>query len=536
MSRQKSEDTIAARGRPFTGAEYLESLRDGREIWINGGRVDDVTAHPAFRNAARTIAKLYDALHDPRTKASLTSPTDTGSGGFTHRFFRVARSREDLIGQREAIADWARMSYGWMGRTPDYKASLMNTLGANYQFYDKFADNALSWYKRAQENVLFMNHAIVNPPVDRGKPADQVKDIFITIQKETDAGIYVSGAKVVSTSSALTHYNFLGQNAAMPIDDSDLAVMFIAPMNAPGVKLICRTSYEMAASVLGTPFDYPLSSRFDENDAIFVFDNAFIPWGDVLLHRDVEKIKIFYPRSGFLAGYQFQGCTRLAVKLDFMVGIIAKALRATGADEFRGNQAMLGEVIAWRNLFWAISDAMAMNPVAWVADTVLPNQQAGASYRVFAGDAYARIKEIVEKIVASALIYLPSSARDFKNPAIDKYLARYVRGSHGIDYKERIKIMKLLWDAVGTEFGGRHELYERNYAGNHEDIRIQAMFNAKGSGALDDMIALAERCMADYDENGWRDPTWLDPDDVAYRGPGHSARPSGNGTQLDDYR
>ncbi len=253
MSRQKSEDAIAARGRPFTGAEYLESLRDGREIWINGGRVDDVTAHPAFRNAARTIAKLYDALHDPRTKASLTSPTDTGSGGFTHRFFRVARSREDLIGQREAIADWARMSYGWMGRTPDYKASLMNTLGANYQFYDKFADNALSWYKRAQENVLFMNHAIVNPPVDRGKPADQVKDIFITIQKETDAGIYVSGAKVVATSSALTHYNFLGQNAAMPIDDSDLAVMFIAPMNAPGVKLICRTSYEMAARTRTTP-------------------------------------------------------------------------------------------------------------------------------------------------------------------------------------------------------------------------------------------------------------------------------------------
>ena len=209
-----------------------------------------------------------------------------------------------------------------------------------------------------------MNHAIVNPPVDRTKAADQVKDVFITIQKETDAGIVVSGAKVVATSAAITHYNFLGQNAAMPINDTDLAVMFIAPMNAPGVKLICRTSYEMTASVMGTPFDYPLSSRFDENDAIFVFDNVFIPWENVLIHRDIEKIKIFYPRSGFLDGYQFQGCTRLAVKLDFMVGLLAKALRATGADEFRGNQAMLGEVIAWRNLFWAISDAMAMQPGA----------------------------------------------------------------------------------------------------------------------------------------------------------------------------
>ena len=515
---QRPEDVIGA-AKPFTGAQYLESLRDGREVYIYGERVDDVTTHPAFRNSARTIARLYDALHDPKQQAVLTSPTDTGSGSFTHKFFRVAHSRDELIGQRDAIKHWARMSYGWMGRTPDYKASLMNTLGANFALYGQFADNAKKWYARSQNNVLFMNHAIVNPPVDRMKAADEVRDVFITIQKETDAGIFVSGAKVVATSAALTHYNFMGQNAAMPINSTDLAVMFITPMNVPGIKLFCRASYEMTASVMGTPFDYPLSSRFDENDAIFVFDNVFVPWENVLIHRDIEKIKTFYPRSGFLAGYQFQGCTRLAVKLDFMVGIIAKALRAAGSDEFRGNQAMLGEVIAWRNLFWALSDAMAMNPTPWVGDTVLPNAQSGSAYRVFAGDAFARIKEIVEKIIASSLIYLPSSAKDFKNPAIDPYLKRFVRGSYGIDYKERIKIMKLLWDSIGTEFGGRHELYEHNYAGNHEDIRIHAMWNAKGSGALDGMIGFAEQCMADYDEDGWTGDTWIDPDDVAYRGP-----------------
>src|SRR5262249_52868420 len=153
------------------------------------------------------------------------------------------------------------------------------------------------------------------------------------------------GAKVVATSSALTHYNFLGQNAAMAINDPDLAVMFIAPMNAPGVKLFCRNSYELQAGKLGTPFDYPLSSRFDENDAIFVFDNVLVPWENVLIHRDTGILRQFFPRSGFVQGYQFQGCTRFAVKLDFMVGIIAKALRAAGSDEFRGNQAMLGELI-----------------------------------------------------------------------------------------------------------------------------------------------------------------------------------------------
>src|SRR5438105_15386776 len=287
--------------------------------------------------------------------------------------------------------------------------------------------------------------------------------------------------------------------------------MFNAPMNAPGVKLFCRTSYEMAASVIGTPFDYPLSSRFDENDAIFVFDNVFIPWDDILIYRDVEKLKTFYPRSGFVNGFQFQGCTRFAVKLDFLAGVVAKALRVTGADEFRGNQAMLGEIIAWRNLFLAISDAMAMNPVPWSGGAVLPNAQSGSSYRVFAGDAYGRVKEIVEKIIASALIYLPSSAKDFDNPSIDKYLAKYVRGSNNIGYRERIKIMKLLWDAVGTEFGGRHELYEINYAGNHEEIRRYALFGAQASGRVDELKAFADTCLREYDLKGWTAPDLINP-------------------------
>jgi 4-hydroxyphenylacetate 3-monooxygenase len=507
--RMLPEDKIGDKTRPFTGAEYIESLKDGREVYIDGERVEDVTTHPAFRNSVRSIARLYDALHDPERREVLTCPTDTGSEGYTHRFFRVARSPEALIAQQKAIAEWSRLTYGWMGRTPDYKASLMNTLGANAEYYGQFAANARSWYRRVQETALFMNHAIVNPPVDRGRPTSEVKDVYVTIQRESDAGVVVSGAKVVATSAALTHYNFLGQNAATATADPDLAIMFILPMDAPGVKLICRNSYEKIATTLGTPYDYPLSSRFDENDAIFVLDNVLIPWENVLVHRDTEKILSFYPRSGFLNGFCFQGCTRFAVKLDFIAGLVARALHAAGGDEFRGNQAMLGEIVAWRNLFWSLSDCMATNPQPWVGDAMLPNLQAALSYRVFAPDAYSRIKEIIEKIVASSLIYLPSSARDFLNPAIDPYLARYVRGSNGIGYKERIKIMKLLWDAIGTEFGGRHELYERNYAGNHEDIRIQTLTGARRSGALHQMTGLVERCMADYDERGWLGDTWI---------------------------
>jgi 4-hydroxyphenylacetate 3-monooxygenase len=515
---QNPEQLVKGKKRPFTGAEYLESLRDGREVYIYGERVKDVTRHPAFRNAAASVAKLYDALHAPASKETLTTATDTGSGGYTHRFFKAARSREELIAQRDAIAAWARITYGWMGRSPDYKAAFLNTLGANAEFYGKFADNARAWHVRGQEAVLYVNHALVNPPIDRAKPVEQVKDVYITIQKETDAGIYVTGAKVVATNSALTHYNFLGQNMGQEISDPSMVVMFMAPMNTPGIKLICRASYEAAAAATGSPWDYPLTSRFDENDAIFVFDNAFIPWENVFIHRDVERLKAFYPRSGFVNGFTLQGATRLAVKLDFISGLLMKAARATGVEAFRGVQAQIGEVLGWRNLFWSLSDAMACNPEPWVDGAVLPNIRASTAYRLFMTEAYPAVRSIVEKVIASGLIYLPSHARDFKNPDIDKYLARYVRGSSGIEYKERIKIMKLLWDAVGSEFGARHELYEMNYAGSHELVRLFPLQMAQASGSLKEMEALVERCMADYDEDGWKDEAYHGGEDVSALG------------------
>lgn len=515
MSSSAPENTLKGKNRPFNGKEYIESLQDEREIYIYGERVKDVTKHPAFRNSVQSIARLYDALHSSDSKEILTCDTDTGSGGYTHRFFRYATNSDDLFAQRSAMAEWAKMSYGWMGRTPDYKASFTNTLGANPDFYGQFSENAKSWYKRTQEAVPFINHALVNPPIDRDKIADDVKDVYISIDKETDSGIYVSGAKVVATSSALTHYNFLGQNMAAEINDDSMAIMFIADMRSPGIKLICRPSYELQAAATGSPFDYPLSSRFDENDAIFIFDNAFIPWENVFVHRDIEMLKAFYPKSGFVNGYTFQSATRMSVKLDFIIGILSKALKATGTENFRGVQVQLGEVIGWRNLIWSLTDAMAGAPDPWVGGAVLPSMKAATAYRIFSTEAYPQIKAIIEKIVASGLIYLPSSNKDFNNTEIDKYLEKYVRGSNGMGHRERIKIMKLLWDAIGTEFGGRHELYERNYAGNHELIRISALMNAKGNGSLSDMEALAEACMSDYNEDGWTDKRYHNGEDVS---------------------
>ena len=266
--------------------------------------------------------------------------------------------------------------------------------------------------------------------------------------------------------------------------------------------------------MLGTPFDYPLSSRLDENDAIFIMDDVFVPWENIFVYGDIDKANSFFPRSGFVPRFQLHGCTRLAVKLDFITGLMIKATETAGTRGFRGVEANIGEVITWRNAMWALSDAMAKSPEPWTEGFVLPGSEPGAAYHVLGPEAYLQVKHQIEKTVASSLIYLNSHANDFKIPELRKYLDRYVRGSGGVTAVERVKLMKLLWDSIGTEFGARHELYEINYSGSHEEIRRFALLAAVGSGQYDRWKSFADSCMAEYDLDGWTVPDLVNPDDV----------------------
>ena len=503
---------------PYSGKEFLDSLDDGREVWIYGERVKRISEHPAFRNSARMIARLYDALHADHATGESVLTCATEWGGFTHKYFVASRSAEEQVAARDAIAAWARLSYGWFGRSPDYKAAFLATLGANAEFYAPYQDNARRWYRFSQERVPFINHAIIHPPVDRnmapGAPGGPT-DIYMHVTKETDAGIRVSGAKVVATGSALTHFTFVAHHGLIPVQDKNFSMVFIVPTSADGVKLICRVSNEQRAAVLGSPFDYPLSSRLDENDAIFVMDDVLVPWENVFVYADVEKANNFFPRTGFLPRALLHGCTRLAVKLDFITGLFIKATEMTGSRSFRGVEANLGEVIAWRNAMWGLSDAMAKSVDPWTGGCVLPGMEAGSAYQVLAPEAYVQVKTLIEKTVASGLIYLNSHARDFETPELRKYLDLYVRGSGGVSAVERVKLMKLLWDAVGTEFGARHELYEVNYSGSHEEIRRYALFGAIASGQYERWKGFAETCMAEYDLGGWTTPDLVNPGDVS---------------------
>ncbi len=344
----------------LTGKAYLDSLRDDRAVYIYGERVADVCNHPAFRNACRSVARLYDGLHDPKQCEQLTATDRFGLR--THKFFKPSYSAQELVEAREAITIWSKLSYGFMGRTPDYKASFMASMAANPEFYAPFDNNATAWYRKYASQCLFLNHVLVNPPVDRSRPVHEVEDVFVHVVKERDDGIVVSGAKMLATGSAITHATFVAQNSAVTLDKDkakDFAVVFIAPMDSPGAKLICRPSYEMNAH---SPFDYPLSSRFDENDAVMIFDQVFIPWENVLIYRDPERVNAFYGESRFVNRFTLQAGTRLTVKLELMCGLFAKAIATNGTDSFRGVQAAFGEIVAWRNLMRALTTAMCLDP------------------------------------------------------------------------------------------------------------------------------------------------------------------------------
>ena len=256
---------------------------------------------------------------------------------------------------------------------------------------------------------------------------DQVSDVCCHVVRETDAGIVVSGAKVVATGSVLTNYTFVAHHGLIPLQDKSYAAVFMVPTNAPGIKFICRTSYEMAATAMGSPFDYPLSSRLDENDAIFIMDEVLVPWENVFVYGDVEKANNFFPRTGFLPRFVVHGCTRLAVKLDFISGLLLKAVEASGTKDYRGVQANVGEVIAWRNLFWGLSDAMVRDPKPWVGEYVQPNiWTRECVIRSLPRWHTTKVKYIIEQTVASGLDSSLNSRRQGLSEPGDQAVSRQV--------------------------------------------------------------------------------------------------------------
>ncbi|WP_327154041.1 4-hydroxyphenylacetate 3-hydroxylase family protein [Streptomyces tubercidicus] len=451
-----------------TGESYLESLDDGREVWIDGARVDNVASHAAFRNSARTIGRLYDMQHAPSHRDILTYEV-AETGERAHRAFQIPRSHDDLVGRRKAIKLWSEATFGYMGRTPDYKASMWAGFAAApgvFGIHDgrDYGANVLAQYRHLRDGDLFQSHAIVNPMIDKRKPGNEQADPFIMlgVVEERDDGIVVRGTKTVATGAVLGHEIQVGTIEPLGREDDDYALAFTVPLNTPGVKIIARRSYERDATSV---YDYPFSTCFDENDATIIFEDVLVPWEKVFVYRDVRRSYLqWWDTPGFVFMCA-QGATRLWTKLEFLTGLALKIAKMNGSYALPPVRMALGKLLAEVHGFRSLVLAAEANfEVYDETGVVQPNRAITFAGRALGPSLYVSFVSQIRELCGGALIQLPASYRDMVDETEGELIRRYVR-SPGGSSDQRVQLFKLAWDVLGSEFGSRHEHYERFYLG-----------------------------------------------------------------------
>lgn len=470
-----------------TGRAYLDSLRDNREIWIDGERVADVTRDPRFAAAARTMAELFEMQHDPALQARMTyASPDTGKPvGLS---FLQPSSVDDLVRRREMVKLWADATCGMMGRSPDFMnimltgyASASDAFGARDP---RFGDNVRAYYRHAREHDICMTHTLVNPQVDRSRPVEQQeKDLAARIVKETDAGIVVHGARMVSTLCAYSHDLMVMPSTYISPTAGDYAFGFCIPVATPGLRFICRPSvmHREAAS----PLDFPLSSRMDETDAMVVFDNVLVPWERVFIHRDPEMCNGLHNRTGVMPHTMHQFSTKNLAKSEFMMGLGFAIAKATNIDQHLHVQNMLAELIQFTEFCRACLRASEMDAAPNPQGVMTPAAMPLWTVRMMFPKTFVRACEIIQLLGAGGLVAVPSFA-ETASPAWPD-VERYFQAAN-LASRERIKLFRLAFDAAVSSFSGRQQLYERYYSG--------------------DPVRLAGTLYSLYDRDSYMDRIW----------------------------
>src|SRR6195256_3790979 len=444
-----------------TGSEYLRSLNDGRQVFLDGECVADVSKHKAFREAARSVARLYDIAAEPANRELMTF-TSPKTGEPVLRAFQIPKTHADLRARRLFSETWAEATFGLMGRTPDHVAGFFCGYAAVPEVFakggQKFADNLVAFYERMRDEHLYLSYAIVPPQIDRSKPAHKQSDptLYAGVVKERDDGIVISGAQQVATGGVLSDWIHLSCIHPLQPGDENYANCVAIPVNAPGVKLIPRRPFALHAD---NSFDYPLSSRFDESDSYVVFDNVFVPWEHVFIYRNLElsRDQWFETPSHSYGNHQAQ--VRYATKLRFMIGLARRMNEMTGNEANPSVQTVMGELAA----FVSIVESMLLvhETVAPIENGVLwPSKMTLYSVMALQSEFNGRMLETIRELAGAAMITQPSSLKDFENPEIARDIARYM-GSATSDARSRTQFMRLAWDFIGSEFRSRHAQYEK---------------------------------------------------------------------------
>ncbi len=479
-----------------SGDDYLRGLRDGRTVLVNGERVADVTAHGAFAGAIRTVARLYDLAHDPANRELLTYPSPR-DGRPVNKAWLVPRTREDLAARRRAIKYWADASYGFLGRSPDHVSSFFAGFAGSPEFYarggQRFAENLLRFAAKAADEDLYLSYVIVHPTIDRAKPAHQQSEpyLYAGAAAERAGGIVVRGAQMLGTGSVMSDYIFVTVILPLKPGDEDYAISCVVPNSAPGVKLYPRRPYALGVSSV---FDYPLSSRFDESDALVVFDDVFVPWDDIFIYKNIALTSGQFSATAAHVLGNTQSHIRSWAKLQFLVGLVKRCMDLSGRAAASEIAAQLGD-LATRV---SIVEGMILGAEAAAEPdqfgVMRPKDSLLYASQVYQQAMYPPLLNQIRGLLGGSLIQLPATVDDLRAPASAADVERYVRWPHA-GAAMRVKLLKLLWDAVGSEFASRHLQYEMFYAGEPPAIQLREFRNFDWAAAEE----LVDQCLASYD-------------------------------------
>jgi 4-hydroxyphenylacetate 3-monooxygenase len=445
------------------GAAHLRSLRDGRSIFIDGRRVAEVATDPAFASAVASAARLYD--HQAAHPEEMTF-APYGDGRRVNLAWQMPRSHAELVARRRAMERWAELSCGMIGRSPDHVASTFVgfMMGLDvYRDHDPRRAAALEdYFRHARDNDLFLAYVIVNPQADKAKSASAQPGggLVASVVDEDSHGITIRGAKMLATSGVMANELMVSGFAALQPGDEAHAFTAVTPMATPGLKLHSRRSYEAAAT---SAFDYPLSARFDENDAVVVFDEVKIPWDRVFVHRDLRMAQAQWHETRAHVMQNHQCIVRLSVKLRFLLGLAHKIAEVNGILGFPQTRETLGLLAAKASTIEALVVAMEAAGEHY-RGCYVPSRQLLVTAQVVAQTTYPEFIEAIRSLAGGGVIMVPSSAADFDGGEIESLIGAAQR-SPVTDSLGRVKLMKLVWDAIGSEFGSRHLQYEMFYSG-----------------------------------------------------------------------
>ena len=321
---------------PRTGAQYLEDVEDGRSVYLNGARINTVTRHKAYSGAARSIARLYDFQRAPENIERMTFESP-GTGDRVSRMWQLPRCHADLVARREALVAWAETHYGFMGRSPDHVASTIAGFRMGSHVYEahgkKRAEAVRDYYAFARDRDLYLSYVIIDPQGDRSKTRSEGgnADLTVSVCDEDSEGITLRGAKMLGTGAVLSDEILVSTLRPMKAGEERWAFTAMLPMNAPGLRILSRRSYEEGAT---SEFDYPLSSRYDENDALIYFDEVKVPWERVFVNQDVRTQFAQWHETPAHSYQNYQAEVRLMVKLRFLVGLARRIAETIGVIAF----------------------------------------------------------------------------------------------------------------------------------------------------------------------------------------------------------